>query len=1717
MRAFSGWLRHVRWQRFGPALMIWIFLLQPVALGRSFNVPPAQAASPAQSEAPAAAPLNALLLNGTNGYVRVPYSSELNSLSAITIEAWVWRNQTNRNETLVGNSWTESYWLGFSPTGKLRFIPHGTGSIVDSNATVGAGKWTHVAVTYNGTTRNYYINGLLDKTSTSLSGPITGNSGDPLGIGFDVDPFTGNYFDGIIDEVRLWNVARSPADIQSNLFQVFSAPLPTNLVAYWRLNGNAADETGDHDGSVQGGLGSSAWVTDGGIPKDIRIPQLSVSPVLDGLCSASEYGTAPTVSVNGVEVALLHTATHLWACFDFYVSSNYDRALLFLDLNHDRQDPAQPDDARFIVTNGNELIAEAGDGLGGWVPTTAYDGLWDGEYHVTGGEFPLYTAELRLDASITGGWSHVVGLALGTDILRVLGIEMWPALAEANLPSTWSAATLGGISPPRTFSGRVEYQPKNPSYDPTPVGGAKVELIGYDPGGSEALVASGSTGPGGGFSLTSDDDYTQHRLELTQLPPGYMAVAAEAPAPGAALDARTLDYGSAGPGSYPDNIFTLADVAPANLDAPYGPVYLIVAPFDVIQAGALDDFMAFKRGQGFAIGAVSLETVDATYSGATRLERIRALEKSYLTTYGDRFKFVLLVGPDSAIPYARLTIGATGASGTVCPNPDNVNFKYSDWMYVDLQSNFDSNGNGCYADGIRTKPGDKVGGYVADSGILFKADVALGRIPFDEPNTVRNILKNSAGFEKQSEAYKQRVLLGMSMLALKGYFYGQVCSNNWGDHCVPPSDNASANYDLTLLGEAMQNDYLDLNGFTSTYFYENEEAVAGGQGIHSPEVLSEQAIIDALNARMYGLVDLAGHGNSAGVYRDYWLSDKNSNGVVDIRDDSQTEAGGGAQLQNDSLAHIDPDFSRGAIFLLVSCNTASPANEGNLAATLLAEGYGIASVGGLNIITVGNWLNPNSGLATSDNYYIVRRLLHRSYSLGQAFWWTLSDRIHKGDGGSGNIGEGLFGDPSLTFWGNPGGQASQAAWAMGRRDPAGASYLTLPGPTVPVKRWEYTANPMGLPTLPPAPLVSNNGEVIVASGTQAQILRQGAVYQTLALDAAVFGSPALSADGTLYVLDVNAKLYAFPYKRLTFGGFTWMLDERYRRWTLDLGETPQTSPVVGADGFISTAIGGTTTQLWLVRPDGVAYSSLLMAGHALNFSATGADRVVYAATTDFDNGYLYRFELFCDTFIYPDVCPNATFNTLVNAEPFNTAPLLAYGSLYVGDVDGTLYKINRTTLQIEATFTADGAIRNGPIATPGGAVAFLTINGTFYSLTSGNLSLRWQKGLGSTSIYSLPAASSDAIYLVFDDHLRAYNPNSGALLWQRYLGSNVGAGSASVGYGREVYLQTLTGLVRAYGETWGLNPARILALPQLLGARQVIRVDWLQSLPPISGTLQTDVADDLILAPSAAALSAVLLQRSAGGGPWEDLAILPAGTLVYTDTQISPDTSYAYRVQNLSSGESGSDFTATLEVVQSYPDLPGAPALGPIQSLAADALGLEWSAPAGSVVDRYRIERSDQAAGPFTPVITVTVASQAYLDVGLAAATPYYYRVVALNSAGASPPSNVQGGQTRTPDLAAPQNLQAHLLPDGWIELTWDPGPPGASAEIELLAFGMSSFALQAVVPADGTYLYLPQEPNAYDFRVKFVLGASESPYATTVQSVVVLPLQLVNLPVVIR
>lgn len=118
----------------------------------------------------------------------------------------------------------------------LRFEIGGGG--VSGSIPVNDGQWHHVACVIDPSAPNnvmLYVDGVLD-----ASGNLSINTGlsNQITIGRRVDNV--NSFDGDIDEVRVWNIARSQADIQADMMNELCT-FPSSLILYCPLNQGAVN------------------------------------------------------------------------------------------------------------------------------------------------------------------------------------------------------------------------------------------------------------------------------------------------------------------------------------------------------------------------------------------------------------------------------------------------------------------------------------------------------------------------------------------------------------------------------------------------------------------------------------------------------------------------------------------------------------------------------------------------------------------------------------------------------------------------------------------------------------------------------------------------------------------------------------------------------------------------------------------------------------------------------------------------------------------------------------------------------------------------------------------------------------------------------------------------------------------------------------------------------------------------------------------------------------------------------------------------------------------------------------------------------------------------------------------------------------------------------------------------------------------------------------
>jgi Concanavalin A-like lectin/glucanases superfamily/Bacterial Ig-like domain/Bacterial Ig domain len=161
----------------------------------------------------------ALSFNGTNNYVDLPSLGTFYQ-SGFTFEAWVQKQSATKNDVGILGTWTGSgggpmLWVDHLATRYHLTMNSGMSNYLDSGQNPVAGQWQHLAATYDGTTARFYIDG-TQVASRSVSYSI-GNS-DTWRIGAYGSP-VGGFFDGSIDDVRIYNRALSATEVQTDMNQ----------------------------------------------------------------------------------------------------------------------------------------------------------------------------------------------------------------------------------------------------------------------------------------------------------------------------------------------------------------------------------------------------------------------------------------------------------------------------------------------------------------------------------------------------------------------------------------------------------------------------------------------------------------------------------------------------------------------------------------------------------------------------------------------------------------------------------------------------------------------------------------------------------------------------------------------------------------------------------------------------------------------------------------------------------------------------------------------------------------------------------------------------------------------------------------------------------------------------------------------------------------------------------------------------------------------------------------------------------------------------------------------------------------------------------------------------------------------------------------------------------------------------------------------------------
>jgi hypothetical protein len=267
--------------------------------------------------------LTSMYFNGTNAYVGLSTDNYLNIIEDITVEAWInagsWGTTYVSNSIVCKHGWSsgeKGYVLRAGGNGQLSFAIAGVNSggnnvswkeAVSDTGRLHLNTWTHVAGTFDGNKIRIYIDGVQVK-SVNFKGTIDPSVDYKLKIGRIADDNTGDkrYFNGLIDEVRIWDNAMSANEINSKRNAHVDPANETHLIGYWRLNdttGNSVMDLGS--GANTGTVFNATKNTD--VPFTNGIFRPEIIPIGNDLTCSSLIGNqwnfngVPIPGANGIQ------------------------------------------------------------------------------------------------------------------------------------------------------------------------------------------------------------------------------------------------------------------------------------------------------------------------------------------------------------------------------------------------------------------------------------------------------------------------------------------------------------------------------------------------------------------------------------------------------------------------------------------------------------------------------------------------------------------------------------------------------------------------------------------------------------------------------------------------------------------------------------------------------------------------------------------------------------------------------------------------------------------------------------------------------------------------------------------------------------------------------------------------------------------------------------------------------------------------------------------------------------------------------------------------------------------------------------------------------------------------------------------------------------------------------------------------------------------------
>ncbi|MEN9950835.1 MAG: hypothetical protein RLY85_1587, partial [Bacteroidota bacterium] len=256
---------------------------------------------------------NALQFDGTDDYIT--FTRRIST--DFTIEFWMKTTQVGGGTSGV-NQWYSGRGLVDAELGgqttdfgvtlvqnKLAFGIGNSDKTIWSTSDINTGNWVHVAVTRTASTglMQIFINGILESSGT---GPTVARTPTNIAIG---RVQTGiNYFNGTLDELRVWSTVRTSTEINANK-DIELTGTPTGLVNYFKFNQGTAGGSNTAITTLTDAMGTADTKTLNGFTKTGSTSNFVTGATFSTSISSHPSTTQQDLCINGTSTDLSVTAT----------------------------------------------------------------------------------------------------------------------------------------------------------------------------------------------------------------------------------------------------------------------------------------------------------------------------------------------------------------------------------------------------------------------------------------------------------------------------------------------------------------------------------------------------------------------------------------------------------------------------------------------------------------------------------------------------------------------------------------------------------------------------------------------------------------------------------------------------------------------------------------------------------------------------------------------------------------------------------------------------------------------------------------------------------------------------------------------------------------------------------------------------------------------------------------------------------------------------------------------------------------------------------------------------------------------------------------------------------------------------------------------------------------------------------------------------------------